>query len=377
MKIVFNTRLLVPDKMDGIGWFTYETVKRISQKHPEHQFILVFDRKIPEKFQFGKNVELKSLAPQARIPLLWIIWFQYSLPKYLKKINADLFVSPEGWIPLKIDIPTLAVIHDLNFEHHPENIISSHRKYLQKYFPLFAKKASRIATVSRFSQEDISRTYHIPLEKIDVVYNGVSEKFKVLAEEETKKVRIRISEGAPYFLFVGTLHPRKNLAKLFMGFELFKKYDSPHHKLVIVGNRKWWPKSLEKLYQNLSCKKDIVFTGRLSEEELAEVMASAYALTYIPQFEGFGIPLLEAMKCEIPIITSNTSSMPEVAGEAAIYCDPFDEKSIADAMQKLIKSPTLQNDLVLIGRQRAHKFSWEKTAELLWESIEKTLNNGA
>ena len=375
MKIAVNTRLLIPDKMDGIGWFTYETIKRISQKHPEHEFVLIFDRKIPEKFQFSSNVSLKTLSPQARIPILWTTWFQFSLPRFLKKIKADLFVSPEGWIPLNLDIPTLAVIHDLNFEHYPENIIPSHLKYLLKYFPKFAKNASRIATVSKFSQEDISKTYHIPIEKIDVVYNGVSEKFQPLERDEVKKIRKRVSDGEPYFLFVGTLHPRKNLENLFKGFELFKEKEKPVHKLLVAGNKKWWPKSLEKLYQSLKSKNDIIFTGRLSEDELAEVMASASALTYIPQFEGFGIPLLEAMKSQIPIITSNTTSMPEVAGEAAIYCDPFDEFSIAGAMEQLIKSPTLRNDLVLIGEQRVYKFSWNKSADLLWKSIEKTMNS--
>lgn len=375
MKIAVNTRLLIPEKMDGIGWFTYETIKRISKKHPEHEFVLIFDRKIPEKFEFGENVTLKSLAPQARIPILWTTWFQFSLPRFLKKIKADVLLSPEGWIPLKLKIPTLAVIHDLNFEHHPENIISSHRNYLLKYFPKFAKTASRIATVSKFSQEDISNTYNIPLEKIDVVYNGVSGKFKPLSGEQIRKIKMRVSNGAPYFIFVGTLHPRKNLKKLFLGFDIFKDQNESTYKLLVAGNKKWWPKSLENLYQTLKYKDDILFAGRLSEDELAETMAAASALTYVPQFEGFGIPLLEAMKSEIPIICSNTSSMPEVAGEAAIYCDPFDEISIAEAMKKLIESPTLRNDLVLIGGERVHKFSWEKTADLLWESIEKTVKS--
>ena len=359
--------------MDGIGWFTYETVKRMSQNHPEHEFVLIFDRKIPEKFQFSSNVSLKTLSPQARIPILWTTWFQFSLPRFLKKIKADLFISPEGWIPLNLDIPTLVVIHDLNFEHHPENIIPSHRNHLLKYFPKYAEKASRIATVSEFSQQDISECYNVPLEKIDVVYNGVGDKFKPLSREEIKLVQQRISDGSPYFLFVGTLHPRKNLENLFKAFEIFKKENKSSYKLVVAGNKKWWPKKLDRLYQQLNCRNDIIFTGRLSEEELAEVMASAAALTYVPHFEGFGIPLLEAMKSEVPIITSNTSSMPEVAGEAAVYCDPFDVQSIAGAMDQLVSSHTLGIDLVRIGRERVFKFSWDKTAELLWRSVEKTM----
>lgn len=365
---------MIPEKMDGIGWFTYEVIKRISSSHPEHEFVFIFDRKVSCKFKFPENVKVKVLAPQARLPFLWTIWFQFSLAYYLKRIKADFFLSPEGWIPLKLKIPTLAVIHDLNFEHHPENLIKSHKNYLLKYMPQFVAKADRIATVSEFSKKDIIDSYKVPAEKIDVVYNGVNEIFKPLNEEKKKAVRKRTSNGAEYFIFIGTLHPRKNLDNLFKAFEIFKSANKCPFKLVIVGQKKWWPTELEELYQSLKFKKDIIFTGRLSEEELHELLASAYALSYLPQFEGFGIPLLEAMKCEVPIITSNITAMPEVAGEAAIYCDPFNAEEIAAAMESIVNDSSLSEDLINIGRQRALNFSWDKTAELLWESIQKTIN---
>lgn len=359
--------------MDGIGWFSYEVLRRISKNHPEHQFIFIFDRKISSKFIFPENVEVKVLPPQARIPMLWTFWFQYALPFFLKKIKADFFLSPEGWIPLNLKIPSLAVIHDLNFEHHPENIIESHRNYLLKYFPLFVKKASRIATVSQFSKKDISDTYSIPLEKIDVVYNGVNEIFRALDDEKINKIKKKLTNNANYFLFIGSLHPRKNLYNLFKAFDIFRSNWEYPFKLVIAGQKKWWPKELDQLYNSLKSKKDIIFTGRLSEGELHETLAAAYALTYIPQFEGFGIPLLEAMKCEVPIITSNITALPEVAGEAALYCDPFDADDIANAMKTLVNDRTLCRDLVNIGRQRIQQFSWDKTADLLWRSMEKTM----
>ena len=163
MKIAVNTRLLVPDKMDGIARFSYETLQLITQKHPEVQFTFIFDRKVDKHtFEFPSNVEFTTIGPPARHPILWYIWFEINLKQYINQHKFDLFLSPEGWVPPKLNCKSLAVIHDLNFEHHPENIIWSHRKYLLHFFPKFAQRATRIATVSEYSKQDITSTYTIP-----------------------------------------------------------------------------------------------------------------------------------------------------------------------------------------------------------------------
>lgn len=374
MKIAVNTRLLIPGKIDGIGRFTLETLKIIAKKHPKVEFTLIFDRKIDLKsFAFPSNVTVFNLGPQARHPLLWYIWFEHQLKNYLNKNNFDLFLSPEGWIPPNLNCKSLAVIHDLNFEHYPENIIWSHRKYLRKYFPKFAKRADRIATVSAYSKNDISTTYKIPLENIDVVYNGANNEFQPISTEIKIKVKQEYTDGKDFFIFIGTLHPRKNLEHLFLAFDLFKKESKSDLKLVIAGNKKWWPKELDLIHQKMEFRSDVIFVGRLADQELSRVLAAATALTYLPYFEGFGIPILEAFNCGVPVITSTVTSMPEVADDAAILCHPENVKEIAEAMQKLALDENLKNKLIEKGMQRAADFSWEQTAELLWQSIEKTL----
>ena len=375
MKIIVNTRLLVPDRMDGIGWFTFETLKRITETHPEHDFHFIFDRKFDQQFIFGKNVTGHILYPQARHPFIWIYWFEIRLKKKIKQLKGDFFLTPEGWLPKLVNIPSLAVIHDLNFEHYPENIISSHRNYFLYFFPKYAKRATRIATVSEYSKMDITHQYGVSKDKIDVVYNGANTNYQPISEEEKQFLRKTYSDGFNYFLFVGTLHPRKNLENLFLGFEAFKNKTQSDKKLLICGNKKWWPKQLEATFQSLKHKQDILLLGRKSNDELFKITATADCLTYLPQFEGFGIPIIEAMQSGVPVITSNTSCMPEIAGDAALLADPFSPASIAKQMIKLESNVLLKKELIEQGLKRSSHFSWDKTANLLWNSIEKTIDS--
>tara|TARA_R110002049_G_scaffold251679_3_gene426099 strand:- start:5281 stop:6363 length:1083 start_codon:yes stop_codon:yes gene_type:complete len=359
--------------MDGIGWFTFETLNRLTQKHPEHEFHFIFDRKYDQQFIFGKNVTGHILYPQARHPLIWVYWFELALKRKIKQLGADLFLSPEGWLPQLKKTPSLAVIHDLNFEHYPENIVASHRKFFLHYFPKYAKRASRIATVSEFSKSDLIKQYGVNEEKIDVVYNGANENYQPISESEKVNTRATFSSNKPYFIFIGTLHPRKNLENLFLAFEAYKNETKSDKLLLICGNKKWWPKQLEDTFQSLKHKESIKLLGRKSNDELFKLTAAADCLTYVPHFEGFGVPIIEAMQCGVPVITSNTSSMPEIAKNAALLSDPFSPASIAEQMVKIDRDTDLRRDLIAKGLERAKDFSWEKTADLLWSSIEKVL----
>lgn len=375
MRIAVNTRLLVPEKMDGIGRFTFETLRRICKNNPNVEFDFIFDRKPSSEFKFSENVRLISLSPPARHPILWVIWFEFQLKNYINNNKFDLFLSPEGWIPPNLNCPSLGVIHDLNFAHHPENIIFSHRKYLQYFFPKFAKRATRVATVSEFSKNDIIKTYGVISNKIDVVYNGANEIFKPLSIEKQIKVRATFSNEKPYFIFIGTLHPRKNIAHLLLAFDAFKTTLNSDIQLLIVGNRKWWPTKVESIYQKMKFKNEVHFLGRQSDKELAQLLASAEALTYLPYFEGFGIPILEAFQCEVSVITSAVSSMPEVAKDAALLAQPTDVRGISEKMKLIIENDELKKRLIQKGVERAKDFSWDKTADLLWQSVLKTLES--
>ena len=176
-------------------------------------------------------------------------------------------------------------------------------------------------------------------------------------------------------MFVGSLHPRKNLARLFTAFDLFKRRTSSDVKLLIVGERRWWTEPIQKAFEAMSCKEEVVFTGRLSAEELHQLTGSALASVYVSYFEGFGIPILEAFRCDTPVITSNVTSMPEVAGDAALLVDPFNEASIAEAMEKVMDEG-LRKEFIAKGRVRALDFSWDQTAEKIWNCLMKSIPKG-
>jgi len=371
MRIAVNTRLLIKGKLEGIGWFTYESLKRITSAHPEHEFIFIFDRKPDREFIFSENVKAVVANPQARHPVLWYLFFEFGIRRVLKKYKPDLFLSPDGWLCLNTPVNSMAVIHDLNFEAHPEFLPGHIGRYYRYFFPKFARKASRIATVSEFTKRDISKRYGISNDKIDVVYNGANKAFRPLHSSEVQEVREMFSDGKPYFLFVGLIHPRKNLENQLKAFEIFKRETGSEMKFVVVGARHWWSNELEALATESAFKEDIKFLGRKSLDDLIGLYGAAFALMYVSFFEGFGIPITEAFQAEIPVITSSESSMPEICGDAGIVVDPNSVKEISDAMITLSNDPELRKKLIEEGINRRSFFSWDKTAELLWESILK------
>lgn len=373
MIIVVNTRLLIKNKLEGIGWFTYETLSRITQNHPEHTFYFLFDRPYHPDFVFGPNVTPIVLSPPARHPILFYIWFEISVSRFLRKTTPDLFLSPDGYLSLSTKTKSLAVIHDINFEHYPKDFPWIIEKYYRYFFPRFARKADRIVTVSEFSKQDIVNQYGIKPSKIDVTYNGFNTSFKPQSEETNQQTRAKYSNGNPYFVFVGALLPRKNLRNLFFAFEQFKQNTNCNTQLVIVGEKKWWTASIEEAYKTISDKKSVIFTGRLQPTELNKVLSASIALTYVSYFEGFGIPILEAFCCGTAVITANITSMPEVAGDSALLVDPFSVAEIAEAMEKLAQNKTLRTTLIESSKLQLEKFSWNRTSNLLWKSIEATV----
>ncbi|MEX0982422.1 MAG: glycosyltransferase family 1 protein [Bacteroidales bacterium] len=377
MKIAVNARLLVPGKLDGIGWFTFETLRRIVLAHPGHTFYFIFDRPYSKDLIFSDNVQPLVLLPPTRHPFLWYFWFEWRIPSLLKKLGADMFLSTDGFISLRSPVPSCAVIHDINFEHRPRDLPYLTRKYYRYFFPRFAHAATRLATVSEYSRRDIINTYGIDEEKIDLVYNGASKNFTPATTMEIEKIREKYTNGSPYFVFVGTIHPRKNVKNLLRAFELFRaEYKAPF-KMVIVGKKSFLTKSTEEQLTQLEFNSDVIFTGRLSPGDLNDIMAAAWALTFVPFFEGFGIPLVEAMNCDIPILTSNITSLPEIAGDAAIYAEPESPGSIRDGMVRIVKEKGLREELIERGRERRKLYSWDNTADELWNTMQRVMNGNA
>ncbi len=368
MKIAINIRLVRPDGMDGIGWFSYEIVRRWVERFPEHEFILLTDKSALKEMISGPNVQHKVLLPPAR-KLFLINWWNSAAKRYVNRIQPDIFISLDGQYAQSIQAPVLTVIHDLNFHHHPEWMTEKLAHFYNSSYPECAANATRIATVSEFSKKDISKSYSISQNRIDVVYNGFNEKLLAVQNKPEKE--------NPYFFFVGIQVPRKNIAGLIKSFSIFKETYKTNHQLKLAGHHYMWDEEMKTALDESSVKEDILLLGRKTFDDLKNLYAGAEALLYIPHFEGFGIPVLEGYAAGLPVICSNTTSLLEVAGKAALSFSPTDYKGIAKAMHQVISDENLRKEMILKGKQRLETFNWKRTSDALWESVLKTIAHGS
>jgi glycosyltransferase involved in cell wall biosynthesis len=371
MTVAVNTRFLLHDYLEGYGYFIYETFKRITASHPEHEFIFIFDRPFDERFVFGKNVKAVVTGPPARHPLLWKFWYDVKIPSVLRKYKADVFVSCDGFCSLRTNVPQCLVLHDLAFLHHPSFIKKSQLLFYKKYTPKFLEKAKSVATVSGFSKKDILAHYPTSPEKIEVVFSASKEIFRPASDQEKAATKNKYSEGKEYFVYAGAIHPRKNLINLLKAFSVFKKRQQTNMKLILTGRLAWKYESFTESLETYKYRNDVVMTGYVPEEELVKIIGAAYGLVYPSLLEGFGVPVLEAMQCDVPVITSARSSMQEITYEAALYAGANNYSEIADKMMLLYKDENLRKQLIEKGRLAAGQFSWDKTAALLWMCILK------
>ena len=369
MLIAVNVRLLLAGKLEGIGYFSYEVLKRITTAHPEHIFYFFFDRPFDPTFIFSENVIPIVLQPPARHPILWFLWFEIAVYRALKKIKADIFFSPEGYLSLRSRVFTVMILHDLAYLHQPENMQNAHLNYFKKYVPRFIQRADKIVTVSQFVKQDIlSQFPDVSPEKISVCYNAARTGFLPLNAGDKQNVQNKYTQGAPYFIYVGAIHPRKNIHRLIAAFDDFKNKSGGEYKLLIVGRMAWKTDEVTAAYANAQFKNDIIFTGYVEEEDLRALVAAAFCMVYVSLFEGFGMPIIEAMQCGVPVITSDKTALPEIADDAALCVDPYDIEKISEAMLLLTKSESTRIALIESGHRRASDFSWDKTVSEL-ESI--------
>ena len=369
MKVAVNCWILRKKEVDGIGNFIIETLRPLISDHPEIEFMLLCDKNFKENYFDFPNVTKHYIFPALRHPVLYVVYMELILGMFLRRNKPDLFLGMDGFLCLNSSVKQLPVIYDLNFEHYPKDLPFRNSFYYRTFFKRFAKKAGRIATISEYSKQDIVNFYDINPAIIDNVSCGVKEVFQPLDEHTKIAVRDKYSNGENYFFFVGSMHPRKNILRLLQAFELFKQGDSNSHKLILAGNILWDDTDIKAVLDGMQYKNDVTFPGRVSDGELKLLLGSAQILTFVPIFEGFGLPIVEAFQAGVPVICSNVTSMPEVAGNAALQVDPFNIQEIADAMRTLSLNEIIREDLITKGFNQKNKFTWQHTAALLYESM--------
>lgn len=375
--VAVNTRLLLKGKIEGIGRYAYEILKRMVENHPEVQFTFIFDRPWDEEFIFGPNVTPIVIFPPSRHAFLWYFGFHFTIPRLLSTLKPDLFYSPEPYLTNHKKIPQVNVFHDLDYVHRPQDIGSVwSREYLLRMFPYYARKSTLTVSVSEYTKQSLIDLYHLSSEKIYVVNSNRNPVFQAISESEKEKVRAEFAGGNRYFYFAGTMQPRKNVENLLLAFDLFKQKTPSDIKLILVGRQGWKTETALKIYESMIFKDDVVFTGFVSDEDMNRISGGAIACCFVSFLEGFGLPPLEAMHAETPSICSDRGAIPEVCGDAVHYINPDEPESIAAAMLLFSTDEAYRQTLIEKGKERRTLFTWEKNAENAWKVLELAYEKG-
>ena len=368
----------------GIEEYSYQIIKHLAKIKIGSQVVLYFRKKDLKNIDFDlpNSFKLKTISPSR-------FWTQIGLASEMMINKPDILFIPSYAIPQIHPRKTIVTIHGLEYRHFPECYSLKERFILELNTQFSVKWASKIIVPSENTKKDLVEFYNVDSRKIKIVAHGVSSiKYQVLS------IKRRDKEGFD-ILFVGRLEKRKNLVNLISAFELFKKdFKNPPSplfqrgnsafsplekgglrgisdvKLIIVGKKGFGFTEIKKVIEESPFRKDIILKGYVSEEEKSELYKNA-DLFILPSFyEGFGLPVLEAMSYGVPVICSNTSSLPEVAGEAALLINPNNPEEIAEAMNKVFSNDNLREEMIKKGFENVKKFSWEKCARETIREVE-------
>ena len=309
-----------------------------------------------------------TALPYKKLPGRFFIRNFYQIPKLLQEFQPDAVLETTHFGPFRVPTHTkrFTVIHDVTTflfpKYHKWNI-----RWIEKLFvPRIIRKSSQIITVSECSKKDIMSQFGVKKDKISAIHLGKEDVFR-----QVNDLAILDKHGIrkPYFLHVGTIEPRKNIITLIDAYTAFRQSSDCNHSLVLTGMVGWKSAKIMKAIKDNPYHDDIIVTGHAEKSDLPVIYSMCEAFIYPSFYEGFGLPLLEAMSCGAPCIASNTSSIPEVGGDAPLYFDPFDKDELQRCMKKVAKDASLQNEMRRASLNRANKFGWEETARQLVEII--------
>jgi len=347
----------VPDDKSGTGTYVRELIASlgrlpIAETGEKIEVIPACYKRLPKE-RYGQSLSrfLNSFR------MVW--WAQVALPRMCKRERADVLHCPAFVCPLWVPCPVVLMVFDLTHERYPETMDALWRNYLRLFFKPSIRKASRIVTTSDFSAREIEQYYPVTRGKVTVTYMGASAVYGPERDPgSTKRALERYGVTQPYFLYVGSLNPRKNIPGLVAGFEEFKRKSGLPHRLVLAGGKGWRLGDLEKALAPHVASGDAVVTGYV--EPMPAFYHGAEALLMPSLYEGFGLPIVEAMACGCPVITSNCSSMPEVAGDAGLLADPNQPHEIAAAMRRVATDAQFRRAMVERGFRQAVQFSFDR-----------------
>lgn len=383
LKIAYDAQLLLDDKMTGIGWLAHNVVSAMIRVRPQNEYTLDF---FLLSKQIKKNKKIIKKYRLAGFAIDGCNWFNYTLYKIIWPFipiryssffrrREDITMFFNYYIPPGVNGKKITMIHDMTYKVFPETLNKKTLYMLNMNMKKSCKRADKIITISEFSKREIVKYMGVDENIIEVMPIGIEHNlFKTYEDkQQIQKVLKKYGIMEEYFLYLGTLEPRKNIERMLQAYLKLKKENDNCPKFVISGRKGWMYDSIYGFVKQNNMEDSIIFTGYVEEYEVPLLMNGAIAFLFVSLYEGFGMPLLEAMACGTAVITSNVSSMPEVVGDSAIMVNPYSIEEIFAAMKVLCQNKIYRNKYVERGIKRANEFTWDKSAYFIFDVMERIL----
>lgn len=381
VKVAFDVQLLIKGDKTGIGWCAENILMRMPQ-YNEYSYQLNY-------FSLGYSKEqLENVAKYVKFgyhlnKCKWFhdviyrfIWNYFLIPYKLFFGNrADITFFFNYVIPPGVKGKKITIVHDMAYKAYPETVRKRTRRLLDLALEKSCARADRIITVSEFSKQELIKYLGIRSDKIVVMPNGVdfSLYHPNYEEKEVAKIKKKYSIEGKYFLYLGTLEPRKNIERLILAYAKLIRETNEVPKLVLAGRKGWMYNSIFETVKTLKLENNVIFTGYIEAKDTPILMKGAEIFLFPSLYEGFGMPPLEAMACGTPVLVSNVSSLPEIVGEAGIFVDPFSIDSIEQGLLSLTKNQRIRDELILKGLQRVRKYSWDKAVRIIKNVLDELI----
>jgi glycosyltransferase involved in cell wall biosynthesis len=373
MRIVFDGTTLRP-RRTGVGYYTEHLLHHLAEEAPEEELIVVSNRPIDTTRPLPARVRVAGF--RWRAPR--IVWLQTLAPHTLHQLQPDVAHFTNGMLPLLSSTPSVVTIHDMSlslFPHfHPPRRVLLNRPLVDHA----ARRADAVITVSDSSKRDILRRYNLSPDRVHVIHEAAAPSFRpVLNQRVLERVRRQYGLGERIILSVGTIEPRKNLPQLIDAFARRRRTGDLSHQLVCVGPYGWRSRGIAARIERLRVADAITFTGYVPFDDLPALYSLAEIFVFPSVYEGFGLPVVEAMACGAPVITGPTAALAEIAGGAIEHIDRLDAESLGDAMVALARNRARREHLARLGIERARAFSWNRAARETLEVYRQTAKGAA
>jgi glycosyltransferase involved in cell wall biosynthesis len=357
MRIAFDGTTLTPGRT-GVGYYTEHLLQHLAARGDD-EVIVLSNRPLDTT----RPLPPRTLVAPASVPLPRLVWMQTLAPRALRRLRPDVVHFTNGMVPFDSPVPTVVTIHDMSLtmypRYHPLRRVLLNRPLVD----LAAQRADAIITVSQSAKRDIMRLYGTDGRRIHVVHEAAAPSFRPVHDRAVLDgIRRRYGLAERVILYVGTIEPRKNLPKLIAGFAQRHKSGDLPHQLVCAGPYGWLSREVEELIERLEIEDAVRFIGYVPFADLPALYSLAEMFVFPSIYEGFGLPVIEAMACGTPVVTGHVAALAEVAGGAVEHVERLDADQLGETMVRLARSPERRHHLSLLGLQRSQAFSWERAA---------------